>query len=946
MSGNVDPVILQLEAKLGNYNSEVAGAANATERNLNRIQQSATQTERVVGMFGSSTKTAANDAAVGFNKLTSAAHGNSIAMRESLVVSRELIAGNLTRLPGSLSILAQQFAISGKSAGGFAAQILQAFGIVKKTVEAGAAAEAAAAEQAAQALRVVTQRAEANIVAADTEAALARAQIETAATATELTAAQTRLAAANEAMGSAAVEATIAQTALAEAEGRSAVAAEAAAAATTTSLGLIGAVLAVLLPIAGLLFGAFKRFQDQVKDSGELTRYRDSLGLTHAEMLKLSEGTDKVGGKIKELTDVTVTAGDVMAGLWQTITEGADKNAVSAWDKFKSGAASAFDFIIHAWLVVADGITASIYGTVNAAKVIWGSFAASVGDAFYSAENLAINAMNALVKGATSILNGFIHAVNNVPGVKIGDATAPQIAPVANPYAGANSQASAAAAAKAVRDGYTKAYADAKKSDADFWKQVGANAKKHAEARMSAEADALKADRTPKHHKQSDHGLAQSLADLDAQTKGQWALAAAYQVSDAAAIKATAHQKAEEEAIKHKGEVGVFYEKELALAMAQRAAEGAKTIADLHAQTAAQKQVNDLVAAGLLPAAQAGEALNTLMQKRGVLAAMTVAQEKGEIDTVKKLSAEINNLTQAEAEHNAEAARAQILSATAVNLQDIEKLKFEASLMGVSNRERAVAIAQLDAIQKLRGMPGLSAKDQTDFINSEVAKATAGIKSPLQQWMGEINLDAAAMKDTLEKAAVDGFGALTDGITEAITGTKSLGAAFHDIAGQIIADLVRIAVQQEIVGPLAHALFPDYAGGGSGGGGILSAIAGALGGGSGVKSGVGLFSPSNFAGRASGGPVDAGTPYMVGEQGRELFIPRTSGVIVPNQRLSPAAGQSNTVSVVRLELTEDLNGRIQSVSGPVAVQIVRAAQPMLTQAAVAETFRQGSRPKM
>jgi len=35
-------------------------------------------------------------------------------------------------------------------------------------------------------------------------------------------------------------------------------------------------------------------------------------------------------------------------------------------------------------------------------------------------------------------------------------------------------------------------------------------------------------------------------------------------------------------------------------------------------------------------------------------------------------------------------------------------------------------------------------------------------------------------------------------------------------------------------------------------------------------------------GRAHGGPVTGGTPYIVGEEGPELFVPQTSGTIVPN----------------------------------------------------------------
>jgi len=39
-------------------------------------------------------------------------------------------------------------------------------------------------------------------------------------------------------------------------------------------------------------------------------------------------------------------------------------------------------------------------------------------------------------------------------------------------------------------------------------------------------------------------------------------------------------------------------------------------------------------------------------------------------------------------------------------------------------------------------------------------------------------------------------------------------------------------------------------------------------------------------GRAAGGPVSSGRPYIVGERGPELFVPRSSGAIIPNSRMS------------------------------------------------------------
>jgi hypothetical protein len=52
--------------------------------------------------------------------------------------------------------------------------------------------------------------------------------------------------------------------------------------------------------------------------------------------------------------------------------------------------------------------------------------------------------------------------------------------------------------------------------------------------------------------------------------------------------------------------------------------------------------------------------------------------------------------------------------------------------------------------------------------------------------------------------------------------------------------------------------------------------------------GIDLMMPS---GRMAGGPVDAGTPYVVGEQRPELFVPGSSGYVFPT------AGRSGEVTV-------------------------------------------------
>jgi hypothetical protein len=73
----------------------------------------------------------------------------------------------------------------------------------------------------------------------------------------------------------------------------------------------------------------------------------------------------------------------------------------------------------------------------------------------------------------------------------------------------------------------------------------------------------------------------------------------------------------------------------------------------------------------------------------------------------------------------------------------------------------------------------------------------------------------------------------------------------------------------------------------------------------------GAFDTVFGGGKAMGGPVNAGTSYVVGERGPELFMPNQSGTVIPNNKL----GGGGTV----INLT--VNGAIDGES--TARQIVR-----------------------
>lgn len=88
-------------------------------------------------------------------------------------------------------------------------------------------------------------------------------------------------------------------------------------------------------------------------------------------------------------------------------------------------------------------------------------------------------------------------------------------------------------------------------------------------------------------------------------------------------------------------------------------------------------------------------------------------------------------------------------------------------------------------------------------------------------------------------------------------------------------DLRRVAVG--VLDEIAAGAVRSAVGGGSGGGGggLLGIGASLLGSVLGIP-GLGL------AGRATGGPVGPGNAYLVGERGPEVFVPTSSGRVVPN----------------------------------------------------------------
>ena len=133
---------------------------------------------------------------------------------------------------------------------------------------------------------------------------------------------------------------------------------------------------------------------------------------------------------------------------------------------------------------------------------------------------------------------------------------------------------------------------------------------------------------------------------------------------------------------------------------------------------------------------------------------------------------------------------------------------------------------------------------------------------------------------TSNELAIAGFGILS-GVVDSVVGSVfNAQGGFKDLAsiGKAAGEALKSAfkgVVAELVSVIAKAL-------------ILKAILAAVSGGGSASFGEVLKGVVTgnigdlFPGRASGGPVNAGTAYLVGERGPELFVPNRSGSIMPN----------------------------------------------------------------
>jgi len=115
------------------------------------------------------------------------------------------------------------------------------------------------------------------------------------------------------------------------------------------------------------------------------------------------------------------------------------------------------------------------------------------------------------------------------------------------------------------------------------------------------------------------------------------------------------------------------------------------------------------------------------------------------------------------------------------------------------------------------------------------------------------------------------FETFTKGVEDAFVNFAKTGKlSFKDLLDSMVEMLIRSQVQK-----------------------LMGTLLSSMGGAGGTGGGIGGFFKSIF-GLAKGGPAQGGRPYIVGEEGPELFVPKSSGTVVPNGQMG--GGTVNNVT--------------------------------------------------
>jgi hypothetical protein len=233
-----------------------------------------------------------------------------------------------------------------------------------------------------------------------------------------------------------------------------------------------------------------------------------------------------------------------------------------------------------------------------------------------------------------------------------------------------------------------------------------------------------------------------------------------------------------------------------------------------------------------------------------------------------------------------------------------EKQALEAS------KERLMIYGTMASLSAAAGFQ-VSGDPRGAFVPKDAAGILKGIAGPSFEAGAELNAivkQEVALARVLEKYQEIGQAAqltselVTTGFLDMVTGTKSVEEVFADFLRNLAEMLMKTAQQ----------MIAQY---------IAIGIARAFGLGQSPAIGTrasdfnlepfGPLKDIGFAGFANGGNPPVGRPSIVGERGPELFVPKSSGTIVPNHALGGGGVKVETINITVENTGESLSPKAQ-----------------------------------
>ena len=198
------------------------------------------------------------------------------------------------------------------------------------------------------------------------------------------------------------------------------------------------------------------------------------------------------------------------------------------------------------------------------------------------------------------------------------------------------------------------------------------------------------------------------------------------------------------------------------------------------------------------------------------------------------------------------------------DLKDVNKsLKDREALLKLGTEEEREALALKQKMDDFKTkFAGMDMTELETLIkdNQELEKSIKHLERK-----EEAAKALAKQYEQIGKSIEDG---IVSNLADAVEGTKTLAEAAVNVLNKLKRKLIEVAIQRVISG--------------------LN-----------IGGSIGDFLKDVF--KAEGGPVNRGRSYIVGERGPEMFVPNTSGTIVPNNSLAMGGGGVTNVITVNVD---------------------------------------------